>query len=216
MRCPGCGADVVEQAVFCHKCGERINPDAADFPSPADESSSPAERLRQGLTGQQDNGGDEEEGLWRGGYCSKAMIGAWIASGLITVALLGVAIWLGGWVWWAVLAAIAVLWVYQLGKLCYRRWSVRYQLTNQRFIHETGILRRVTDRIEVIDMDDIAFEQKLFERIVGVGTIRITSSDRTHPELVMAGIDEVKRIAGMMDDARRVERRRRGLHIESI
>jgi hypothetical protein len=65
-------------------------------------------------------------------------------------------------------------------------------------------------------MDDITFEQKLLERFMGVGTIRISSSDRTHPELYLKGIQDVRRVAGLIDDTRRSERRRRGLHIENI
>ncbi len=26
MHCPACGVEVVEQAVYCHKCGERLPP----------------------------------------------------------------------------------------------------------------------------------------------------------------------------------------------
>jgi len=37
--------------------------------------------------------------------------------------------------------------------LVYRRMGVHYRLTNLRFFHERGVLTRVTDRIEVIDMD---------------------------------------------------------------
>ena len=146
------------------------------------------------------------------------MIGAWVFSSLITIVSL--IIWImyvsNGTAWLVLVVLIVLLWLFQLLKLCYRRMNIRYQLTTQRFIHETGILRRVTDRIETIDMDDITFEQSFLERFVGVGTISISSSDRTHPEIVMFGIEDVKRIAGVIDDTRRAERRRRGLHIESI
>ena len=70
--------------------------------------------------------------------------------------------------------------------------------------------------IEVIDIDDVTYTQGVVQRIVGVGTIKISSTDRTHPELALLGIDDVERIADMIDDVRRQERRRRGLHIESI
>ena len=83
-------------------------------------------------------------------------------------------------------------------------------------IHKRGILRRVTDRIELIDIDDVTFAQGIVERMLGVGTITVTSSDRTHPKFDMPGIDSVNKIAGEIDDLRRDERRRRGLHIESI
>jgi membrane protein YdbS with pleckstrin-like domain len=229
---------VAELAVYCHKCGERIDlPEEQSSPSSQEEvepgpdappeeetrqataepTPTPAEKFRETATARQTADEEAEEDLWQGRYSSKAMIRAWAFSGLITIALLALAIWLWrGWLWWTVLVVVLLLWFYQFFVMKFRQWHVRYRLTNQRFIHETGILRRVTDRIEVIDMDDITFEQKLLERFVGVGTIRITSSDRTHPELLLVGIDKVKEVAGQIDDTRRAERRRRGLHIESI
>jgi len=71
-------------------------------------------------------------------------------------------------------------------------------------------------RIEVIDIDDVSYTQGPVERIFGVGTIQLTSSDRSHPTLSMIGIGEVTEVAGLLDDIRRAERRRRSLHIESI
>ena len=237
MHCPSCGVEVVEQAGFCHKCGQRLESadeqafvgkqqEASPMPDPgfldrqsddAESAATPGEKFKQAATAR--NAEDEpEEELWQGGYSSKAMIGAWILSGTISIVLLIVwALYVRTrWLWIAMLVAIVLLWIYQLGKLCYRRMNVRYRLTTQRFVHETGVLRRVTDRIEVIDMDDIAFEQTVIQRLVGVGTIRITSSDKTHPKLVLLGIENVKDVADKIDDIRCSERRRRGLHIESI
>ncbi len=65
-------------------------------------------------------------------------------------------------------------------------------------------------------MDDVTFVQGIIQRMLSVGTIRVSSSDRTHPELVLLGIDNVEKVADLIDDARRKERRRRGLHIEAI
>jgi len=77
-------------------------------------------------------------------------------------------------------------------------------------------LVRTTDRIEVIDIDDVTYRQGIVERALGVGTILLESSDRTHPTLILSGIDDVQRVAGLIDDVRRKERRRRGIHIEQI
>jgi hypothetical protein len=49
-----------------------------------------------------------------------------------------------------------------------------------------------------------------------VGTIRIMSHDRSDPDLVLRGIQNVPAVAKLMDDARLAERRRRGLHVEQI
>ncbi len=225
MHCPKCGVEVMEQAGFCHKCGAQLDTAESEFSAEevtprstdAEAAATPIEKMQEAAASRQGAEEETEEDLWHGGYSSKAMLGAWVLSSLLTVVLLVLAFWAWKpWVGWPVAVGIPLLWLYQLSTLCYRRWNIRYQLTNQRFIHQTGILRRVTDRIEVIDMDDIACEQKLLERPVGVGTIRISSSDRSHPELIMLGIENVKEVASLIDDTRRAERRRRGLHIESI
>ena len=243
VHCPECGAEVVGKAVYCHKCGERLDATEQEFPEteqgetpqmpgdvPPDPSApeaaaspalSPTERLRETVAGRADQTLDPEDELWQGGYSSKAMIGRWALSSLVTVGLLVLGVlWLkvkyAGYIWIGIVAAILLLWIYQSLVLCFRRMNVRYRLTSQRFIHETGILRRVTDRIETIDIDDVTFEQSFLERFVGVGTIHVTSSDRSHPELLLLGIEGVKKVAGKIDDARRAERLRRGLHIEAI
>jgi hypothetical protein len=65
-------------------------------------------------------------------------------------------------------------------------------------------------------VDDITYRQGVVERILGVGTIQIKSSDATHPELSLQGIDEVQKVADTIDEARRKERRRRGIHVENV
>lgn len=221
MRCPACGAEVVEQAVYCHKCGERLDA-TGDAPAPApaasDESRSPGADFVQNAAAAGDRNTEPEKEVWRGGFSPKAMIGGWALSALITVILLTIGIvWVhDGWYWMILVAIMLLPWIYHIAILGYRRLSVHYLLTTQRFIHESGVLRRVTNRIEAIDMDDITFEQNLLERLVGVGTIRILSTDRTDPQIILRGIDNVKRVSELFDDARRVERRRRGVHIEQI
>ena len=167
---------------------------------------------------------EPETDLWTGGFSPKAMIGTWLLSALFSVAMLVVLVMaptlLGDQVplkvlWSVGIGIVIAWWAIAISSYAYRRISVGYQLTNQRFIHKHGILVRTTDRIELIDIDDVAFSQGLIQRMLGVGTIRVTSSDRSHPTLALLGIDEVDRVSGMIDDARRKERRRRSLHIEA-
>lgn len=160
-----------------------------------------------------------ERSLWKGGYSGKAMYGAWVLSAVLTVAALiamGVLGNQNNLLWPIGGAALIAWWVIVLGVYMVRRLSVHYELTTQRFIHQRGILVRRTDRIEVIDIDDVSFTQGIIQRMLGVGTIQITSSDRTHPELKLTGIDQVATVSNMIDDVRREERRRRSLHIESV
>jgi membrane protein YdbS with pleckstrin-like domain len=147
------------------------------------------------------------------------MYGTWLLSAIVTVAAL-IGLWMFGdrhrAIWPAGGAAIVAWWIIVIGAYLYRRFSVHYQLTSQRFIHQRGILTRRTDRIEVIDIDDVSFTQGIIQRMLNVGTIQLISSDRSHPELRLEGIDQVAVVSNMIDDVRREERRRRSLHIESV
>lgn len=163
---------------------------------------------------------DTEVELWVGNYSGKEMITNWIYLTLLSIVALvvvgAVAQLRGdGRVWIGVIGVLALLWAWQGLVLLYRKWSVAYRLTNQRFVHRRGLLAIRTDRIETIDIDDVAFTQGIIERMMGVGTIRLTSTDRSDPELILRGIEKVQEVASLMDGARRKERVRRGLHIEA-
>ncbi len=159
---------------------------------------------------------DPEETLWSGGYNPKAMTGWWIALIAVTIALLAACIVFTQLTWQLTLGIIVVLWILVVANYARMRLGYHYELTSQRFIHKTGLLTRRSDRVEVIDIDDVSYEQGPVQRLLGVGTIHITSSDRSDPELKLVGIDKVGQVAGLIDDVRRTERRRRSLHIESI
>ena len=96
MHCPACGVEVVEAAVYCHKCGQRLLP-AEDGPpragAPAEAGKPEATEVAEPATLLRREAQDEpEEELWHGGYSSRAMSGAWIASGLVSLVLLVVGI----------------------------------------------------------------------------------------------------------------------------
>ncbi|TWU43744.1 Bacterial membrane flanked domain protein [Novipirellula aureliae] len=179
---------------------------------------SPTAKFRQQVASKQSDFDDydPEENLWSGRYSSKAMVGTWIVMFVASIALVVLAIVIEPFPWSVAAILILVMWVLGVSLYLWRRLGYHYQLTTQRFIHKTGIITQRTDRIEVIDLDDVSFTQGPVQRMFGVGTIRLTGSDRSHPELSMLGIAKVDEVAGLIDDIRRKERRRRSLHIESI
>lgn len=186
--------------------------------SGSERRQSPVDQLKRGA----DSMDEPEEQLWSGGYSAKAMYGSWMLAGVATVALAIVCFALLGQTLAAgqsglLFLGVSVLLWGGLGLLlAYRKLSVYYELTSQRFIHKRGILVRRTDRIELIDVDDVAFVQGIIQRLFKVGQIQITSSDTSHPVLELIGIADVENVYNEIDDARRRERRRRGLHIEAI
>ena len=176
---------------------------------------SPAQQMRQIPRGA-GSVADEEE-LWRGGFSPKSMVGYWILAGLATIAAVVAGVFFPEPITWTVgLGIAAALWVSLIFYFFYLRLSIDYRLTTQRLIFRRGILHQVTDRTEMIDIDDVQVTQGLVERMLGVGTIRLLSSDTSDPSLMMRGIDDALNVAHLIDNARREERRRRGMYIESV
>ncbi len=232
MTCNQCGREMADDAAFCPYCGERVAPPlaprgAVSAPAGAVADTAPAagapphpsvaaERLKQEPTrfGSKD---PQEEELWNGAYSPKAMLGQFILVDVIFVAaLIGVALYWNkplGWLTFAI--GMAILSAALFITVLYRRLTVHYRLTRFRLFHERGILSRVIDRIETIDIDDVTVQQGPIERMLGIGTILIASTDRTEPQLRMQGIDHVTAVADLIDSTRRAERQRRGLHLEA-
>lgn len=205
MKCSSCGTQLPERAAFCPQCGQKSG--AAPTTGPAIAPGRAVEPTAN----------DAETTVWEGGYSGKAMFGTWVVAAIVSVVLGAAAaimpappLMIGAGV------VAALLWLVPVINLIYRKLSIGYTLTSQRLIHRSGLLARTTGRIELIDVDDVTVHQGLIERLVGVGTIKIASSDRTDPELRLPGIDQVNAIASQIDDLRRQERRRRSVHIESV
>jgi membrane protein YdbS with pleckstrin-like domain len=157
-----------------------------------------------------------EETLWSGSYSPKAMADWAAVAAVLTIVGAIVAV-LTGPIGWAVFAIGAVIVWAAVGLVAlYRRMTVRYQLTTFRLFHETGLLSRTRDRIEVIDIDDVTLKQGLIERMFDVGTIYVQSSDMTHGNLLMAGIEDARTVTDLIDNTRRAERQRRGLFMENV
>jgi len=164
---------------------------------------------------------EQEAGLWEGTYSPRAMFGSWLAAGFVTalglIVMILVSALRSNWpAWVAFVIVIALIWLVLVLVALYHKLANWYELTNQRLKHRDGILIRTMNRVELIDIDDVIYRQGPIQSLLRVGDITIKSSDVSHPVLVLKGIAEVRKIAEMIDDARRTERRRRGLHIESV
>ncbi len=216
MTCPHCGEPIPRPSHFCQHCGGKLAPNENQAKMQADDIT-PWEKLRSaGNRGADDTVSEVE--LWHGSYSKLAMIGAWLGAGVLSLVSLGLGLFGGitGELWLMLIAVNALLWAGLAIRYFYLRFSRHYTLSNQRFTHLRGLLWRQTDRIEVIDIDDVSFTQGPVERMLGIGTVRISSSDQSHPEFALPGIENAQMVAGLIDDARRQERRRRGLYIESV
>jgi membrane protein YdbS with pleckstrin-like domain len=226
MNCPVCNAKATDGATFCQQCGAKLPPADSRMVAdpladrPAREAASATERAaveNSGSTRRRGTADVPEETLWEGSYSPKAIIGPAVGCGVLTIVLLVVALaYAEGIVRTILLLAIVVLWLLLALRLAAQRLGISYKLTNHMFYHRRGVLTRTTDRIELIEVHDVKYDQGLFDRLVNVGRITITSSDRTHPTFHMRGVENVESVFELIDKARRGEQVRRGRRIESI
>jgi uncharacterized membrane protein YdbT with pleckstrin-like domain len=115
---------------------------------------------------------------------------------VVTVAAGFLASWLGGpwWLWPAIW--IAAMLIYPVPRLI--RWlTSNFAVTSERVIHRQGWIAKRSMEIPLEAINDVRFEQGIFDRIVGAGTLRISSAsefgtnsfdDIRHPEEVQKTI----------------------------
>ena len=119
---------------------------------------------------------------------------------LVVVAELVVAIWLTvtidftSWIWWAIVVVIFV--VYPLRRLIWWLTSI-FAVTTDRVIHREGFIAKRSMEIPLEAINDVRFDQGIWDRVVGAGTLRISSASEfgtssfthiRHPEEVQKTI----------------------------
>jgi membrane protein YdbS with pleckstrin-like domain len=215
MTCESCGGVVTAEATFCPHCGARQKSGETASEAGGPQRAPSAQKLRPAAARNAGSPANEDE-LWSGTYSPKAMVGPAVGLGALTIVALAITAILAPPMLIIVGPVALVLWAILGVVLLYRRMTVRYRLTTYRFFHETGLLSRTRNRVEVIDINDVTLSQGLIERMFNVGTIHIQSSDVTHPNLHLVGIENVRDVTDLIDNTRRKERERRGLFMENV
>ncbi|MBQ2982498.1 MAG: PH domain-containing protein [Lachnospiraceae bacterium] len=90
-------------------------------------------------------------------------------------------------------------------------WSfTRYRLTDDKLIVSTGLFSINEEEIRLYRIMDVTLKRSLGERLWGLGTIHICSSDRTTPELdikrVRQSADVKEMLSDMVEAARKKNR----------
>jgi len=76
-----------------------------------------------------------------------------------------------------VVAGIVLLWWVLKPVLVWK--TTHYVITTQRVLIRTGVLRHTGRDIPMQRINDVAFEQTLFDRIIGAGTLQVESAGET-------------------------------------
>lgn len=125
-----------------------------------------------------------DEVLWKGGPSQWTNFGKFLL-GLLLAAGIGVA---------AVMIPFAPLWFAIAIPLLWMVWQylvVRcqtYELSDQRLRLYTGVLNQTVDETELYRVKDVTMERPFILRLVGLATLHLQTSDRSHPEIALKAI----------------------------
>ncbi len=74
-------------------------------------------------------------------------------------------------------------------------WSfTRYSFSDSRLYLKTGMLSLKEEELLLYRIMDISLVRSLGQRIFGIGSIRLITADKTHPELVLKNIKNAEKI----------------------
>ena len=88
-------------------------------------------------------------------------------------------------------------------------WSfTRYRLTDDKLIVSTGLFSINEEEIRLYRIMDVTLKRSLGERLWGLGTIHICSSDKTTPELDIKRVRQSADVKEMLSDMVEVARKK--------
>lgn len=96
-----------------------------------------------------------------------------------------------------------------------RIFQRRYRLTTQRLFITEGIFSQQVDQMELIRVDDVRLYKTFLDRLFGLGSVAIVSTDATDRETVITGIAEPDKVAETIRSRMRAMRSK-SLFIENL
>ena len=167
------------------------------------------------------------DALWSGRPSLRA---AWVslaASAVITVlvwnlipfgikalyqAAPGLPFWSANVLWglqWVVKGALILSLLVSLWRM-FLLWTVRYEVTPDRFLHHHGILVRHHDQIELQRIRDFRVLSPIFSRAMGLGKVWMLARDETSPEITIGPFVDARAVQEIIRDAMLAHQRRMG------
>lgn len=83
-----------------------------------------------------------------------------------------------------------------------------YALYSDRLIVEKGLLTRRQEELRLYRVMDISLRLGLFQRLFGVGTIRLTTSESNTPNCFLHDVSNPRELTRMLSDLAEAERSR--------
>jgi len=93
--------------------------------------------------------------------------------------------------WVMILPALVLLWP---AARWLRRQATRTVVTGERLRYETGLAAKSTRTIQLSKLQDVRVEQRLMQRVFGVGNLSIETAGEAS-RLTLAGVDDPHKLA---------------------
>jgi len=146
-------------------------------------------------------------GLWFFGNIAAAILIAWYSGGSSGMT--------ASHVFWIVLGLVVLSGLFLLLSPLLTIWGNRYRLTSERLVIERGILSQTIDQTELIRVDDVRIYKSVVDRMLGLGSVAVVSTDATDRELVIPGIAQSDQVSEAIR-ARMRAMRKKSLFVENL
>ncbi len=190
----------------------------ADEAGAAEPASSRPSLSPQPDAAKSDSTTSSEELIWVGRTNWKHFAGAilvWLAGSLLWAIIVGwVAAkvdWLtGGAAFWIAAVPIVLAGAKVGSKVIQGVYGQRYRLSDERLFIDRGLFSQTIDQTELIRVDDVRVRKSFSNRMLGLGSVEVLSTDLTDQTVLIEGITEAEEVAEA------IRTRMRGLRKKSL
>ena len=192
MFCTKCGANNLDDAVYCQKCGELLAPEeetrvvSRKRPVPGLSDGAPLVTVTPTLK------------FVKAGYVI-AVVGAILLVAILSLFVTAIPSWV------AVLVGLLLLLIPAYFHL--RQKLIKYTLTDSKIEIDSGLISRTTRNIPLTRIQDVTVSSTIPQRVLGFGNVVIDNASEDGGKIVLRNIDSPRKFADrLLHQIRLIER----------